>query len=110
MVKKNVMTSIDDDLHEKAKMVQMNVSQVLEDAIRERLRIKEHNENVVLGRIEFDFEERDMKSVTDVFAGVAIRARRCTKCARIWFVNDLQHQWKICKDCRAKGLGENILT
>lgn len=103
MSKKNVMTTIDIDLHQKAKDARINVSALLERAIENKVKLYRQEEHIEIAQIAFSFEERDMKGVKEVlFAGVGVRAKRCSVCNGIWFVNDTQGEWKICRDCRRR--------
>jgi hypothetical protein len=97
MVKKRYMITMDEGIHDKAQNQGYNISALAEKGIEQRIN---PGGEIRLGKIEFEFEEKSMDSVSGLFSGVAVRARRCNKCSQIWFVNDPDRDWKICKECR----------
>jgi len=108
MGKKNVMTSIDDETHRLAKQAHINISNTLERALQSRLASVSEKENLIPGRIEFDFEERTMEGVKNIlFINAVVKARRCQKCGLIWFVNDPNREWTTCKLCRGQKFAKN---
>jgi len=99
MVKTHTSLSVDSWLLEESKKKKVNMSETLHWALLSKIGKAEEVEKS--GAFPFDFCERSIPEhfKETLFGCAGIKARRCAKCNKIWFVNDIHREFTVCKEC-----------
>lgn len=101
MNKSKVTITIDPYILEEAKRMNLNISETTELALNRRL----NPANVELPKEKqaYPFEvctDRLPEVFRDrIFGMCGIKAKRCSKCNRVFFVNDLHDEFRLCSSC-----------
>jgi len=102
MGKQHLNLSVESELIKEARFRQINISDILEQALMDRIDKLQKQKT----EKQFPFEYCE-ETLTDhmrqsLFGTAAIKARRCHKCSKIWFVNDPNGEFTICRNCFEK--------
>lgn len=101
-MKTKISVTIDPYILEEAKKKNINISEVTERAVVNKI----NPANIEIKDIEkpeYPFEictetlPDHLKKV--LFGMCAIKCKRCQKCGKVYFVNDLANEFTICKNC-----------
>ena len=90
--------SIEEDVKQEAREKGINMSQVAEEAIKQELGKEDVKKS---NGYPFELCERYIPEYYKkmVYGCIAIKARRCQGCDKIFFVNDPKNEFKLCRAC-----------
>lgn len=105
MSKKGISVSVDQYLHEQAKKRGINISDLLDRAIANKLdpsnvaNIKDKDPDPKEYPFEVCADVLPDNMNKRLFGMCGIKAKRCIKCQKVFFVNDLAGEFVTCTDC-----------
>lgn len=108
MTKAKTNITIEPFILDQAREKGLNVSAIAEDALKTKLN-PAHVDLEKITRDEYPFEVCT-EQLPDVFRDrlfgmCGIRVKRCQKCNKIFFVNDMHNEFFECLSCSGKGRG-----